>query len=158
MDGCFSPPRPSEVSFLTLMPRASHTAKGYTIHFNECLSCSNAHALLFGFLGDCLLYIYKLQLYWTAFQLCRLLPALLRLGEVATGAPGRTDAMRYVQFCIRRLGSTDAAIHNLAVRPSLSSPWQETYTSSTRFCKFLPAVPRGKKIKKGRGSIRSSKG
>ena len=97
-----------------------------------------AHAPLFGFLGGCLLYTHKLQQYWTAFQLCRLLPALLRLGEVATGAPGRTDAMRYVQFCIRRLGSTDAAIHNLAVSPSLSSTCQETHTSSTSICNLSP--------------------
>ncbi|KAK9832068.1 hypothetical protein WJX81_003754 [Elliptochloris bilobata] len=45
----------------------------------------------------------------------RLLPALLRLGEAGAPKQARTDALRYVRFCVGRLGSTDAAVHNLAV-------------------------------------------
>lgn len=45
----------------------------------------------------------------------RLLPALLRWGEVGAPAAARVHALRYVQFCIARLSSTDPAVHNLAV-------------------------------------------
>lgn len=47
----------------------------------------------------------------------RLLPALLRLGEAGAPKQARADALRYVRFCVGRLGSTDAAVHNLAARP-----------------------------------------
>lgn len=43
----------------------------------------------------------------------RLLPALLQFGEAV--GPGYREALKYVRFCLHRLGSTDAAIHNLAV-------------------------------------------
>jgi hypothetical protein len=46
----------------------------------------------------------------------RLLPALLRLGEPGAPAGARADALRYVRFCVGRLRSTDAAVHNLAAR------------------------------------------
>jgi len=46
----------------------------------------------------------------------RLLPALLRLGEPGAPAAARADALRYVRFCVGRLRSTDAAVHNLAAR------------------------------------------
>ncbi|KAK9789373.1 hypothetical protein WJX73_010275 [Symbiochloris irregularis] len=45
----------------------------------------------------------------------QLLPALLRWGEVGASAHGRAQALRYVQFCLGRLGSVEPAIHNLAV-------------------------------------------
>ena len=50
----------------------------------------------------------------------RLLPALLRLGEAGAPKQARADALRYVRFCVGRLGSTDAAVHNLAARPAVS--------------------------------------
>ena len=52
----------------------------------------------------------------------RLLPALLRWGEEGAPATARSHALRYVQFCLQRLGSTDAAVHNLAVRNALFHP------------------------------------
>lgn len=45
----------------------------------------------------------------------RLLPALLRWGEIGAPASARAQALRYVQFCIARLASADTALHNLAV-------------------------------------------
>ena len=45
----------------------------------------------------------------------RLLPALLRLGEPSAAQGPRAEALRYVQFCISHLESTDLALHNLAV-------------------------------------------
>lgn len=49
--------------------------------------------------------------------LCRrLLPALLHFGEPGGGgAGGRAHALKYVRFCMHRLGSEDPAVHNLAV-------------------------------------------
>ena len=52
----------------------------------------------------------------------RLLPALLRWGEAGAPAAARAQALRYIQFCIARLASTDAAVHNLAVSPAVL-PW-----------------------------------
>ena len=49
----------------------------------------------------------------------RLLPALLRLGEADAPKHARADVLRYVRFCVGRLGSTDAAVHNLAARPAV---------------------------------------
>ena len=49
------------------------------------------------------------------------MPALMRaeggdpLPPTRPRAP-QAEALRYVQFCIARLGSTDATVHNLAVR------------------------------------------
>lgn len=51
----------------------------------------------------------------------RLLPALLRLGEAGASAEARAHALRYVRFCVGRLGSTDAAVHNLAARARFHS-------------------------------------
>eukprot|EP00884_Botryococcus_braunii_P001644 jgi/Botrbrau1/11480/Bobra.0360s0007.1 len=45
----------------------------------------------------------------------RLVPALLRCGEAGAPPLMRQEAIRYVDFCIRHLASTDPAIHNLAV-------------------------------------------
>lgn len=50
----------------------------------------------------------------------RLVPALLRCAEAGAGSSMRQEAIRYVDFCIRQLDSTEPAIHNLAVRPLLS--------------------------------------
>ena len=49
----------------------------------------------------------------------RLLPALLRYGEPHSAPRGRAQALRYVQHCLNRLGTTDQPVHNLAVRLSL---------------------------------------
>ncbi len=49
----------------------------------------------------------------------RLMPALMRAeGRELHQRPRapQADALRYVQFCISRLGSTDPTVHNLAVR------------------------------------------
>ena len=48
----------------------------------------------------------------------RLMPALMRAEGGDPHARPRTpqaEALRYVQFCIARLGSTDPTVHNLAV-------------------------------------------
>ncbi|KAK9814445.1 hypothetical protein WJX72_006013 [[Myrmecia] bisecta] len=45
----------------------------------------------------------------------RLLPALMRFGEVAASAECQAEALRYVHHCIGRLQTTDPAVHNLAV-------------------------------------------
>lgn len=50
----------------------------------------------------------------------RLLPALMRIAEgsaPSAAAPSslQEEALRYVEYCIHKLGSTDSAVHNLAV-------------------------------------------
>jgi hypothetical protein len=47
----------------------------------------------------------------------RLLPALLHFGEPNGGgaSEGRAQALKYVRFAVQQLGSTDPAVHNLAV-------------------------------------------
>ena len=56
---------------------------------------------------------------WTAARPAldprRLLPALLRLGEPSAAKGPRAEALRYIQFCMSRLESTDLALHNLTV-------------------------------------------
>lgn len=52
----------------------------------------------------------------------RLVPALLRCAEAGAPISLRQEAIRYVDFCIRQLESTEPAIHNLAVRPSFTNP------------------------------------
>jgi hypothetical protein len=51
----------------------------------------------------------------------RLVPALLRCGERGSPPALRQEALRYIDFCIRHLESSDAAVHNLAVSPSTRS-------------------------------------
>ena len=45
----------------------------------------------------------------------RLLPALLHFGEPGGSPEGRGEALKYVRFCMHRLGSEEPAVHNLAV-------------------------------------------
>jgi hypothetical protein len=45
----------------------------------------------------------------------RLLPALLYFGEPGGSPEGRGEALKYVRFCMHRLGSEEPAVHNLAV-------------------------------------------
>lgn len=40
---------------------------------------------------------------------------MLNFGEPGSHATGQHEALKYVRFCISRLGSEDLAIHNLAV-------------------------------------------
>ena len=46
----------------------------------------------------------------------RLMPALMRLEGAPQPHASRAVALRYVQFCVERLGSTDPTVHNLAVQ------------------------------------------
>lgn len=48
----------------------------------------------------------------------RLLPALMRIAEESAPGPSslQQEALRYVEYCISKLSSTDPAVHNLAVR------------------------------------------
>lgn len=45
----------------------------------------------------------------------RLIPAMLRFGELGSLATGRRHILRYIEFAIEQLGCMDAAVHNLAV-------------------------------------------
>lgn len=45
----------------------------------------------------------------------RLMPALMRAGEGSELSSSQADVLRYVEFCLSQLSSTDATVHNLAV-------------------------------------------
>lgn len=47
----------------------------------------------------------------------RLLPALLRFSEEGAPPACRSQALRYIRFCMDRQQSSDPAVHQLAVRP-----------------------------------------
>ena len=66
------------------------------------------------------------------------MPALMRLEDAPQARASRAVALRYVQFCVERLGSTDPTVHNLAVRPHCQSAG-----SPLRACllKWLPSAP-----------------
>lgn len=49
----------------------------------------------------------------------RLMPALMRSGNGSELCCPHADALRYVEFCLAQLNSTDTTVHNLAVRATI---------------------------------------
>lgn len=55
-----------------------------------------------------------------ALQPRRLMPALMRSGNGSELCCSHADALRYVEFCLSQLSSTDTTVHNLAVSCAIS--------------------------------------
>lgn len=92
----------------------------------------------------------------------RLLPALLNFGEPGSHAAGQREALKYVRFCISRLGSEDLAIHNLAVALLSLDASQEQqlldYLSSARSLTGRPLYDpvHALRLARDRGCLRAS--
>ncbi|GLC42145.1 hypothetical protein PLESTB_000635800 [Pleodorina starrii] len=63
----------------------------------------------------------------------RLLPALLRYGELDSPPTARRHVLRYVEFAIEELGTTDSVVHNLAVALYSLAPGEEGEAALLRY-------------------------
>ncbi|KXZ53919.1 hypothetical protein GPECTOR_6g837 [Gonium pectorale] len=63
----------------------------------------------------------------------RLLPALLRYGEPESEPAARRHVLRYVEFAIEALGTTDIVVHNLAVALYSLAPGREGEDALLRY-------------------------